>query len=250
MRCETCGEYIYKGKKFNARKETVAGEMYHSIKIFRFYIKCPRCSAEITFKTDPKNTDYVAEHGANRNFEPWRDESKESEKLVEDREKEEENNPLKALENRTLDSKREMDILDALDEIKTRNARNEKVDAESVLQRMIDSDMAKEIELQRMIEEEDNSLASSVYRDDDGEIVKRVNEADNPLRAVQEKYKAMTKLREEFSEPKKRKPTSQTLGVVVKKKQTTPARKEEEKPGTSLASLVAYSDGTESDESS
>ena len=32
------------------------------------------CSAEITFKTDPKNTDYAAEHGASRNFEPWRDE--------------------------------------------------------------------------------------------------------------------------------------------------------------------------------
>ena len=37
MRCDTCGEYIYKGKKFNARKETVEGESYYNIKIFRFY---------------------------------------------------------------------------------------------------------------------------------------------------------------------------------------------------------------------
>ena len=50
----TCGEYIYKGKKFNGRKETVQGEEYYGIKIFRFYIKCTGCSAEITFKTDPK----------------------------------------------------------------------------------------------------------------------------------------------------------------------------------------------------
>lgn len=49
-RCKTCGEYIYKGKKFNARKETVQNELYMGLPIFRFYIKCTRCLAEITFK--------------------------------------------------------------------------------------------------------------------------------------------------------------------------------------------------------
>jgi DNA-directed RNA polymerase subunit RPC12/RpoP len=34
------------------------------IQIYRFYISCPRCSQQITFKTDPKNADYVIEHGA------------------------------------------------------------------------------------------------------------------------------------------------------------------------------------------
>ena len=40
MRCNRCGEFIYKGKKFNARKEEAIGEEYYGIKVYRFYIKC------------------------------------------------------------------------------------------------------------------------------------------------------------------------------------------------------------------
>jgi uncharacterized protein with PIN domain len=71
MQCTTCGDYVYKGKKFNARKENAESENYLGIQILRFVIRCPTCAAEITFKTDPENTDYVAERGAQRNFEPW-----------------------------------------------------------------------------------------------------------------------------------------------------------------------------------
>ncbi|CAE6400533.1 unnamed protein product [Rhizoctonia solani] len=164
MRCNTCGEFIYKGKKFNARKETVEGETYYGIRIFRFYIKCTLCSAEITFKTDPKNTDYLAEHGAQRNFEPWREESavEEEDRLA--RLEEEENNPMKALENRTVDSKREMDILDALQDIRARNARNERVgvsDVEKALQARIEVD--PEEEKRRIEDEEDEKLVREVF---------------------------------------------------------------------------------------
>ena len=71
MKCTSCGEFIYKGRKFNARKETTE-EKYYSIAIYRFYIRCTRCSGEITFKTDPKGMDYTCERGARRNFEVWR----------------------------------------------------------------------------------------------------------------------------------------------------------------------------------
>src|ERR1700694_5791467 len=70
MRCNTCCEYINCRTKFNARKQD-AQETYLSVKIFRFYSRCTRCRAEITFKTDPKSTYYVAERGATRNFELW-----------------------------------------------------------------------------------------------------------------------------------------------------------------------------------
>ncbi|PCH39571.1 DUF572-domain-containing protein [Wolfiporia cocos MD-104 SS10] len=166
MRCNTCGEYIYKGKKFNARKETVDGEDYYGIKIFRFYIKCTLCSAEITFKTDPKNTDYAAEHGASRNFEPWREERavEEEDRLA--KLEEEENNPMKALENRTIDSKREMDILDALQDIRARNARNERigqsVDLVSRIQEREEEETEEERQ-QRLAEEEDERLVREVF---------------------------------------------------------------------------------------
>ena len=49
-RCNTCGEYVYKGKKFNSKKETVEDEDYLGIQIHRFYIRCPKCVAVIAFK--------------------------------------------------------------------------------------------------------------------------------------------------------------------------------------------------------
>ncbi|KAI9822689.1 MAG: hypothetical protein M1827_000408 [Pycnora praestabilis] len=132
MKCIACGEYIYKGRKFNARKETT-DEKYYSISIYRFYIRCTRCSGEITFKTDPKNMDYTCEKGAKRNFEPWREKGEGTEESEEERldrleREEEERNAMVELETKTLDAKREMAIADALDEIRTRNARNERVD--------------------------------------------------------------------------------------------------------------------------
>ena len=61
------------GTKFNMRKETVIGEDYLGVEIYRFYMRCLRCSALGTFKTDPKNSNYVVESGLVRNYEPWRD---------------------------------------------------------------------------------------------------------------------------------------------------------------------------------
>lgn len=55
VRCKTCGTFMYKGTKFNTRKEDVMGENYLGIQIFRFYYRCKKCSAEFCMKTDPKN---------------------------------------------------------------------------------------------------------------------------------------------------------------------------------------------------
>jgi hypothetical protein len=123
------------------------------------------CSAEITFKTDPKNTDYQAEHGASRNFEPWRDEKEGQEEDRLARLEEEENNPMKALENRTVDARREMDILDALQDIRARNARNERVGHSVDLDARIRVEDLETEEDQRRREEdeEDEKLVREVF---------------------------------------------------------------------------------------
>ncbi|KAF7692503.1 splicing factor YJU2-like [Silurus meridionalis] len=190
MRCKTCGEYIYKGKKFNARKETVQNELYLGLPIFRFYIKCTRCLAEITFKTDPENTDYTMEHGATRNFQAEKLIEEEEKKIQQDREEEELNNPMKVLENRTRDSKLEMEVLENLQELKELNQRQARVDFESMLQKYRELEKRQKIQEQ---EEDERELQEML----DMARVKRLRDSDSDSKSdsdqEQENVKKMLK---------------------------------------------------------
>ena len=130
MQCLKCGEFMYRGKKFNSRKEDAIGEDYLGVRKYRFYIKCSVCSNEIAFKTDPKNQDYVCESGASRNYETWKQQGEKDDEL--EAERTDDNSAMKALETRTLDSKIEMDVLDALDEIKAHNYRSAKLGSKAI----------------------------------------------------------------------------------------------------------------------
>ena len=158
VRCNTCGEYIYRGKKFNSKKETVAGEDYLGIRIFRFYMRCPVCSAEFTIKTDPKNSHYLSEINCSMNHEPWQFKDQELLAKKNQRKEEDEADPMKALENRTRDSKIEMDIIEALDSIRSLNARNNKIKPDDVLQTLKEQQELKEKELQ---EDEERELENA-----------------------------------------------------------------------------------------
>lgn len=182
MKCSACGEYIYKGRKFNSQKETT-DEKYLNITIFRFYIRCTRCSGEITFKTDPKNMDYTCERGAKRNFEPWRDaKGKEVEETDEERldrlEREEaeeqeiqQRNAMAELEQKTMDSKKEMQIADALDEIRTRNARIERGERGGKEENALGAarDLAEEERMRAEREDEEAAKRAFVARDGEEE---------------------------------------------------------------------------------
>jgi hypothetical protein len=175
MRCKTCGEYIYKGKKFNARKEDAENEDYLGIRIYRFYIKCTRCLQEISFKTDPRNTDYEIEEGATRNFMALKL-AQEQEKKEEDAEKEEEaTNPMKLLENRTQQSKQEIELMESLEELRDLNRRQGNVDYDTMLSKYNPAELKEQIK--RMQEEEDEKTVQNLMG-----IKRKFNEnADNKL---------------------------------------------------------------------
>ncbi|PHH86502.1 hypothetical protein CDD83_10125 [Cordyceps sp. RAO-2017] len=171
MRCTTCGEFIYRGRKFNSRKVTHAEEKYLGIQCFFFHIKCTRCSAEIIFKTDPKNRYYTMVAGAVRNMEPWRDRDAEEETMeqrldrleMEEAEAagEEEKNAMADLEAKNADTQREMAVADALDKIRQRNARiniseKDNVDYADLIVRAEDEERARQ-------EKEDSEAASKAF---------------------------------------------------------------------------------------
>lgn len=178
MKCTSCGEFIYKGRKFNARKETT-DEKYYAITIFRFYIRCTRCSAEITFKTDPKNMDYTCEKGAKRNFEPWREaklaEETEEERLDRLQKEEEERDAMKELEKKTVDAKTEMAIADALDDVRHRNAARERAMKEGAT--VVDVPQQADEEAERL-EKEIEEQARLAFQSGTGEKVRRLGEED------------------------------------------------------------------------
>jgi hypothetical protein len=124
--CGTCHTFLYRGTKFNSRKEAMGGPdgTYLGITRWRFYIKCTSCARPLTFLTDPKNADYEMESGGTRNYEVHKDKVETEEAAIQEQEEEEKLDPMKALENRVLDSKREMQELASLEAIKAMNARH------------------------------------------------------------------------------------------------------------------------------
>lgn len=154
IQCTICGEYIGRGKKFNGRMEIVEGMKYLGITIFRMYVKCTNCCAEIAFRTDPQHHDYIVESGATRNFEPWRQEKQMTAEALDEQINAETGDVMQQLENRTLESKREIDIVDALEEIKELSDKNEQLGLADLLQakeereskalRAVDDELGKE----------------------------------------------------------------------------------------------------------
>ena len=135
VRCQSCGEYMYKGKKFNSQKETVEGEDYCGVEVYRLYFKCVRCKSVFTIKTDPRNADYVCEMNVTRNVDPRRDEGRELAAAREARRREEADDVMKRLENQSRDAQRELSVLQTIEDLKSIEGVHAGISGEAVLER-------------------------------------------------------------------------------------------------------------------
>ena len=155
--------------------------------LFSFFLHSTRCSAEVVFRTDPKTNDYIVERGAKRNTDPWKrgleQEEEETDEARLDRleremaeaegEAVQERNAMAELEAKTADAKREMAVADALDEIRSRNARIEKAHRDGSVVELAPV-VLPEDELRRRQEEEDAEAARRAFAKRQGALQEEV----------------------------------------------------------------------------
>lgn len=117
--------------------------------------------------------DYACERGAKRNFEPWREERTEEtdlERLDRIEQEELEKDAMKELEAKTHDAKTEMQVADALDEIRSRNARNEvtaKTGDVVIVKDVVDDERDRQ-------EKEDEEAARRAFQTAEGAKIRRL----------------------------------------------------------------------------
>lgn len=164
---------------------SLQGEDYLGIRIFRFYMRCNNCSAEFTIKTDPKNHDYAVELGCTRQMEPWKEQEDIREVLIEKRVEDEQGDAMKELENKTMDSKMEMDILDGLDEIKALNARAAGVKIDDLLaRRAAEDERLDEADQMRLLETFEGRNKRLLHAEDDVDVDALLTRRKRPAKAA------------------------------------------------------------------
>jgi len=118
--------------------------------------------------------DYTCERGAKRNFEVWRNTDPDANKLeTEDErldrleaERAEAGGAMEELEMKVHDAKREMEIADALDEIRTRNARISRAEGREAEDDALEAADRKRRDIEdekRRVEEEDAETARRAF---------------------------------------------------------------------------------------
>ncbi|CDR95495.1 hypothetical protein, conserved [Babesia bigemina] len=155
FRCESCRNFTYIGTKMNSKVMRLKEDTYLGIEKHRFFAKCPHCSHQIIFKTDPQHGDYLLESGGTRTYDANRDAelaaeavSKEEDEIAEKRDKTE-----KMME-KADHAYAEYEELERLTALKRRSGR------------MRDRENAAELSLQRIQKEKEIQFVPPVDDED------------------------------------------------------------------------------------
>ena len=104
----------------------------------------------------------LTQAGATRNFEALRKAEEIAEKEQEARKEELENNPMKLLEERTTQSKNEMEIAESLDELRELNRRTVALDYDSMFEKFAEEKRNAELAEEQRDEEFVKSIFSNI----------------------------------------------------------------------------------------
>ena len=167
IRCTNCGDYMFQGTKANCRKELCYKEFYLGINVYRIYMHCKACYAEITFKTDPKNCDYIIEKGATRHFEPFR-------KLQVENALDEKRRMLgtkvQEAEEQAIDTQKEMDQMRELERLHAVSNKEEKANFKEILRKKIEEGVDS------TLTEADREKIASFEEAKKSELIKRASQ--------------------------------------------------------------------------
>jgi hypothetical protein len=168
------------------------------------------------------------ESGGTRTYEVYKDKAKTEEQTALEKDQEEKIDPMKALENRVLDSQREMADLDNLEEIRAMNKRHVNLlssagegfdaDAKAVLKaREANEKKGKTAELnEHGTTEEEENMIKNIKFGNSGTNVKRLSEEDEKLEE-ERRIREAEIMQRKSAEAKKRKPSIPLLKVKRKK---------------------------------
>jgi len=202
------------------------------------------CYTEITLKTDPKNNDYIVEHGAKRNYEAWKDAQRTETLIKEIRQGEEEGSAMKALEHKTHDMKREMEILDALDDIKLDNKRKSQVSHDQLLESMLkyyEEDEGAENERKEVVKEKFRIAKQKALNEEEEKKSQTLWKHESKSREILSFSDSVKNGPKAILKAKKVKTTEESLqGGMANLAEVS--RNTERKPKGALMNFCAYSD--------
>lgn len=204
---------------------------------------------EISFKTDPRNTDYEIEAGATRNFMALKLAEEQAVREEEEAREEEASNPMKLLENRTKQSKNEIELLESLEELKDLNRRQQAVDYDTMLM-AYDPTISEREREERLQKLDDDYVKSVKFQNNQKRKIVVEEEIVEDLPEVKIAKAESTSTSLITNKPSKVTSTitkSKFSGLIKMKKDLSDVTQPPQKPTNSLSLLGAYSDSDNSD---